>query len=368
LKFEIDKGRMALLLSEREKLMPVKLATKTIKAIEDSVFSDQGASFRKHLEVILPKMEDGYRGTSDRHRSHFGFSSAGDKCARKLWFSWKWAKAIKFPARIQRLFNRGHLEEARFLALLKCAGFAVHYETADGGQFKIDDHNGHAGSAIDGVVVGLPDVPKGKPALVEMKTHSEKSFKKLLKSGVQEAHQKHFVQMQIYMRKYKLKYGLYLGVNKNDDELYGEIVKLDETFADGYIERAGAIIYSTEAPERISETIAWWECKYCDYNQICHKSEVPEINCRTCIHSSPVSNKRWHCSMYNIVITKEDQLNQKCKDHLFDTELLGDAVRLRSNPDEGWLKIKWLNREITLGNKDGVQYTTSEELAKGKYV
>ena len=347
--------------------MPVTLATKTLKLIDDAIFADQGASFRQHLGVVMPKMEDAYRGASDRHRSHFGFSSAGDKCARKLWFSYRWVKPALFPARIQRLFNRGHLEEARFIAMMQCAGLEVHYETASGGQFKISDHNGHAGSALDAVVMGVPDIPKGEPALTEMKTHGKKSFTKLVKLGVQEAHFKHYIQMQIYMRKNKLKWALYLAVQKDDDELYGEIISLDADIADGYIARAGTIIYSVDAPERISTTPAWWECKFCDYLAICHHDDVPEINCRTCIHSGPATNKRWFCTYHEEVIDKEKQLSG-CGDHIFLPSLLNKAMVLNSVPDEGWIKIAFREREITLGVKDGVERTTSEGLAKGEYV
>lgn len=343
-------------------------ATKTLEAIDKAIYADQGASFRKHLEIVLPKMEDGYRGTSDRHRSHFGFSSAGEKCARKLWYSWLWTIPASFPARIQRLFNRGHLEEARFIAMMQCAGFEVHYETKTGGQFKISDHNGHAGSALDAVVVGIPDLPEGTPAMTEMKTHSDKQFKKLQRTGVQESHPKHFVQMQIYMRKYELEWGLYLGVNKNDDELHAELIYNDKACADRYIDRAGLIIYSQEAPDRCSDSIGWWECKCCAYKNLCHKDDVPEINCRTCIHSSPVSNKRWHCSFHNSIISKERQLKQDCEDHIFRPALLNGATMLRSDPEEGWVKIAWRNREITLGTKDEVPYTSSKNLQDKKYV
>ena len=41
---------------------------------------------------------------------------------------------------------------------------------------------------------------------------------------------------------------------------------------------------------------------------------------------------------------------------------------LQSNPDEGWLRITWDNRKVTLGVKDGVQRTTSQGLKDKKYV
>ena len=348
--------------------MPPIIAHKTLAAIDAAIYTDQGTSYRKALEELLPKMTDAYRPTADRHRSHFGFSSAGESCARKLWYSWLWTQSSKFPARILRLFNRGHLEEARFLAMLISAGYDVHFETADGGQFKIDDHNGHAGSAIDGVVVGIPDLLANTPALIEMKTHNDKQFKQLVKKGVKESHHKHFVQMQIYMKKYKLDVGLYMATNKNDDELHCEIIPFDQGVAERYIERSGMIIYSVDdAPARISNSPGWFECKFCNYNKMCHLKELPEINCRTCTHSSPISNKRWHCSRHNKIISKEIQLKQDCKDHLFRPSLINGAKLLVSDPDDGWIKIAWQNREITLGIKDEVAYTSSQDLINGDY-
>lgn len=331
----------------------IKVARKTMLAMDAAILADQGTAYRAALQDILPKMDDAYRPTADRHRSHFGFSNVGEECDRKLWFSWKWALAKMFPARILRLFNRGHLEEARFLAMLKAAKFDVFFETEEGGQFKIEDFNGHAGSALDGVVIGLPDLPPDIPALVEMKTHSEKSFKKLTSVGLEASKWVHYVQMQIYMHKYSLAFGLYMAVNKNDDDVYCEIVEINPSVAIKYIDRVGAILYSDEAPPRLSETPAWYECKYCDYIEVCHGDTVPEINCRTCCHSTPVSNKDWHCSLYNVTLTKENQLSG-CDAHLFNPNLLSHAKVLEAEPNEGWIRISWQDQDVKLGGVDGM--------------
>ncbi len=336
------------------------MAHKTLEAIEDSIALDKGAEFRQALQWILPKMADAYRGQEDPHRSHFGFSNVGETCARKLWFSWKWVHPASFPPRILRLFNRGHLEEARFLAMLVSAGFDVHFETKQGGQFKISDHEGHAGSALDGVVVGIPDLPPNTPTLVEMKTHSNKKYNELVRQGVQDGFFKHYVQMQIYMRKYKLEWALYMAVNKDNDELHCEIIKLDIVIADQYIERAGKILYSDEAPNRVSDSSGWYECKYCDYNKLCHQAKLPDINCRTCIHSQPVKDAKWHCMFHNTEISKADQL-QGCASHIFNPHLLNGAKIIEGDTQEGWVKIRWCKMDLHLG-KGGI---SSDQLARG---
>ena len=336
------------------------IARKTMDAIEHAIAKDNGAAFREALKWLLPKMDDAYRGKEDPHRSHFGFSNVGETCARKLWYSWKWALVKTFSPRILRLFNRGHTEEARFLAMLVAAEFEVHFETEEGGQFRISDHNGHAGSALDGVVVGIPDLPPGTAAILEMKTHNDKSYKKLVRVGVREEFWKHYVQMQIYMRKYDLQWALYMAVNKNDDDLYCELISFDAPVADRYIERAGMILNSENAPPRINDSPGWFECKYCDYKKLCHNVVLPEINCRTCLQSTTVEDAKWHCVYYNMEINKYRQL-KGCSSHLFIPSLLNGAELTDGEFDEGWMKIKWCGQELHLG----VGGLTSVQLEKG---
>lgn len=326
-----------------------KPATKTLKIIDDSIYADQGTRFRSALKMLLPKMSDAYEPSGDDHRSHFGLSNCGEDCARVLWYSWKWAVKKKFPAKILRLFNRGHLEEARFLAMLLSAGFEVHFETPEGGQFKISDFEGHAGSAIDGVVLGLPELPEGTPALVEMKTHNAKSYNELIRVTVKKAKFVHYVQMQVYMKKYKLQWALYMAVHKDTDEVYLELVPYDQAVANRFLERSGVIIYSDEAPAKINSSPGWWKCKFCDNREICHGKAVPEINCRTCCHSTPVNHNQWYCSRLETTLSKQTQLRSDCPHHLFNPNLLNGVQVKDGDTEEGWLKISWNEVDYHLG-------------------
>jgi len=55
-------------------------------------------------------------------RPHLGGSMIGEKCERKLVYSFRWAKKPTHSGRVLRLFNRGHLEEFRFVAYLRRIG------------------------------------------------------------------------------------------------------------------------------------------------------------------------------------------------------------------------------------------------------
>lgn len=286
----------------------VQLATLTMAAIEAAIAKDQGASFRQHLQKVLPHMADAYRGEDEGYRSHMGASLIGQECARKIWYGFRWTRKGNFSGRILRLFNRGHLEEARFIAMFLTIGCQVYQQDADGNQFRISDVGGHFGGSGDGVVIGIPDLPAGAACLSEFKTHNDKSFKKLKTEGVRGAKFEHFVQMQTYLRKMGLMFAIYGAVNKNDDEVYLEIITLDTSVGDQFIDRARQIIFLHEAPKRISNSPGWFECKWCDLHPVCHMKAEPDTNCRTCEMSSPQADGTWFCRPFDKTLSKEDQL------------------------------------------------------------
>ncbi len=278
--------------------MNLHLATKTLEAIEAAIVADQGAAFRGHLGRVIPHMGDAYRDDPNDpgFRSHMGASLIGGECDRAIYYGFRWATKAKFGGRTLRLFNRGHLEEARMIACLLTIGCQVYQQDENGKQFRISDVGGHFGGSGDGVAIGVPDLPPGTAALLEFKTHNDKSFQGLLKEGVRGAKFEHYVQMQTYMHKMGLAAALYMAVNKNNDELYGEILLLDSSVGAQFTDRARKIITIASAPKRVNESPGFYKCKWCDHYPVCHKREMPERNCRTCAHAEPRETGGWWCN------------------------------------------------------------------------
>lgn len=190
-------------------------------------------------------------------------------------------------------------------------------------QFRFADHEGHFGGSCDGMVNGLVEIFRGDftlegPGLAEYKTHGEKSFidlagkledwrkhvtdpgknpftgKGLISSKIE-----HYVQMQVYMHYFGLKWGLYVAVCKNTDDLYIEVVQYKPELAAAYADRARQIIYAQHPPAKLSQDPSWWECKFCDFREICHRGATPHKNCRSCIYARPVANGEWMCDKYH---------------------------------------------------------------------
>lgn len=272
------------------------LATKTLAAINDALILDQGATFRGLLKDLMPLAGDAYDTKNEEFRTHLGASLIGRECNRELWYSFHWATSKKFDGRMIRLFNRGHLEEPRMIALLQMIGCKAWQLDQNGRQFRVTGHRGHFGGSLDAVVRGIPDLPN-ESCLAEFKTHNEKSFAKLTTEGVVKAKWEHFIQQQIYMGKNSLNWSLYMAVSKNTDELHAELVQFDPIIYAKYDTRAGIIIDATTSPKRINESPSWYKCKFCDHKGVCHdKTVLPAHNCRTCIHSRVGDAGEWFCT------------------------------------------------------------------------
>ncbi len=285
------------------------LAVKTMEAINAGLVADQGAKFRGLLRETMPTADDAYSEDEDDFRAHLGASIIGRECAREVWYSFHWCTLKRFDGRMLRLFNRGHLEEPRMVALLKMIGCTVYQFDKDGKQFRLTGHMGHYGGSLDGVVVGCPDVP-GEPVLGEFKTHNDNSFRKLKEAGVMTAKWEHFVQMQQYMGKFNLRCALYMAVNKNDDEIHAELIGFDPTQYQRYVDRSIQVIDARTPPPRISDTPGFWKCKFCDQSPVCHQAAVkPARNCRTCTHSKPIENGEWVCMFDGLILSEEEQLS-----------------------------------------------------------
>lgn len=299
--------------------MAVYFAQRTYDAINASLEKDQGAAYRTKLQQVIPHIGDAYRGEDKiPFRGHLGASGLGKDCARSIWYSWRWFTRPFFHGRMLRLFNRGHLEEARFIALLLSIGVQIYQQDQNGKQFRISHAGGHVGGSGDGVAVGIPDLPAGLPALLEFKTHGEKSFLKVQKEGVRSAKFEHYVQMNLYMRKMNLTVALYGAVNKNTDELWLEIVHLDTITADQFLDRGTQLVKLVHPPKKLNESPGWFACQYCDHKAVCHLGAVPERNCRTCHFGRPDDDGKWRCYVKPTEpreLTEEEQF-AACNDYL----------------------------------------------------
>ena len=286
------------------------------------------------LQAVLQWWE----GRPDEHRAHLGASLIGLACSRRLWYGFRWTARERFAGRMLRLFDTGKREESRVGDELRGIGCEVHMDDGQA-QWRVSACGGHFGGSMDGAVLGLPEAPKSWHVL-EIKTHSAKSFADLAKKGVREAKPQHFAQMQTYMHLAGVDRALYYAVNKDTDDLHIERVAYEKAFAERLVDKAARVISASEPPPKLSEDPAWFECKFCPFHALCHGQAVAEVNCRTCAHSTPVIDADgglWRCERG---LSRIQQPRQAHDCHRFIPALLvnlaepvdsdGDAVTYRT--------------------------------------
>lgn len=280
-------------------------------------------------------------------RPHLGCSELGKECDRAIWYGFRWALTKKFDGRMLRLFNRGHREEPQFLEELRGIGIEVYDKDPDTNQqHRFVGYKGHLQGSCDAIGRGFPEAPKTW-AIAEFKTHGDKSFKELVAKTVIDAKPEHYAQMILYMGFAELDRSLYLAVNKNTDELYSEWVYFDKEAFDALLHRAKTIIDADEPLTGISADPAWYQCKMCDYQSICHGENVPDKNCRTCVHASPVDNGQWHCANQDRDMPIAEQ-RLGCRSHLFIPPLITYAEPVDAGND--WIKYKDRDSGIVFAN------------------
>lgn len=189
-------------------------------------------------------------------------------------------------------------------------------------QWGFVGHKGHYAGSCDGVIGGLEKwLPDARGyGLLECKTSSEKNFTPLAGvkgkwdfatrtftprqfnpkvHGLRHAKPDHYRQMQTYMLKLGLQWGLYCAVNKNTDEIYYEFVPLAPEVGARQDDIAQKIIDVDKPPEKRWTDPTNFNCKVCEFAEICHYDGVPARNCRTCVFSEPVEGGQWRCRKFD---------------------------------------------------------------------
>lgn len=277
-----------------------------------------------------------YEQKKEDPRPHMGCSIIGHSCDRYIWLTWRWAVDVKFPGRVKRLFDTGKREEERMASELRELGvelYTIDQET--GKQISVHAHDGHLSGSVDGIGRGFEEAPKSW-AVLECKTHNAKSFADLQKKGVMTAKPQHFVQMQMYMGLLEIDRAMYLAQCKDDDQLYSEWVHFDKEIFNRHMDRAARLIEMTGVPGKVSEDPSWFECKWCDYYELCHGEQVAQPNCRTCCHATPEKDATWSCEIKNKELPYKDQL-AGCDHHLY----IPDLVPFASPVDGGMNYIQY---------------------------
>jgi len=266
------------------------------------------------LTDLIDKIYMGYEQDKKRPKrfSRLGASGIGKECFRAVWYSWRGFTEKSFPGRIYRLFETGHIQEDRIVADLQRAGLEVWAVTDEGRQFTFSDESGHLVAKVDGIVKGVFEGSK-ETFLLEIKTMSDKAFKKLAKNGIYK--QDHLYQIHTGMYLVGLNFGLYVVLNKNDEQYHIEVVERQPKIIADLQNRIQSATIGNSAPPRASDECTSFICRWCDHKAVCLGEVAPVKSCRSCSFILPIENGEWLCEKHGISLNMKEQI-KGCKKYL----------------------------------------------------
>lgn len=218
------------------------------------------------LKDIINKFYlDKEKDKRNKAQTSFYVSQAG-KCPRQVFFKFKNAPAKEKEPNILRLFDHGdHMHQLIMKPLLSTRD--IHVVAA---EVNISPGQLVRGRA-DAIVSDTKDL-----YVLDIKSMNSMVFRSLT-----EAKEDNIDQLQLYLHYFKIKKGILLYVDKNKLQLKEFIIDYDpervKTLLAG-LEKLKKEIESNTVPSRIKTYPSDWQCKYCDFREICDMAENEEMN------------------------------------------------------------------------------------------
>lgn len=274
-------------------------------------------------------------GNAEPARPRLGASGVGHPCERKSWLQFRWAMERHIEAKGVRAIRSGHRGEAEMIEdirKLEAKGVKLWEVDPDTGrQIGFEDLGGHFGGSCDGVIEGLLQSPK-TPHVWESKVTNEKKFELLKKTKLERGEKQalfhwdpvFYAQAQLYMHYLQLERHWLTCSTPGLRDVVSVRTDYDFEFAMRMQVKAARIIFSARPPAKLSEDPSWYECKLCDFHDLCHGQSFATVNCRTCMHSTALTAEQgggWRCEKFAKPLV-EDEQREGCSAHLYHPDLV----------------------------------------------
>lgn len=202
-------------------------------------------------------------GQKNKEQHHFYVSQAG-KCPRQIFFKFKNAPAEKMDARILRIYEKGEYLHRNIVSILIRLGIVVASEINIPSQEMI--------SGRADVIVSL----NGELYLVDIKSMNSMVFRNLT-----EPKEENVSQLQLYLHYFKIKKGILFYIDKDKQDIKEFIIDYNPTLAQSILDGFTSLkkkIENNIIPSRLPDYPDDWECKYCQFKEICIMGAPGEMN------------------------------------------------------------------------------------------
>ncbi len=217
----------------------------------------------------------------EKIRNYLGASILGNPCDRQLQYQYtNTKKDYEFPGSKLRIFDVGHVFEDLAIKWLRSSGFELLTKDSKGNQFGFSFFRNKIKGHVDGVITNAPAELGFKfPMLWECKSLNQKSWKSLVRNGLQLDKPVYATQFALYQKYMNNIFdgindnpGLFMAINKNTSEVYSELVLPGQGLINLHLRRAVIILTNVEKgilSKRITHRPDYWQCRYCDYRDRC---------------------------------------------------------------------------------------------------
>ena len=199
----------------------------------------------------------------NKQQTRFYISDAG-KCARAVFFKFKNVPREKLDARILRIFDHGEYLHRNIFSILYRLRIGVTTEIPIPAQEIV---SGRADAILS---------VNNENYVLDIKSMNSMIFKKLTAPK-----EENLYQLQLYLHFFKIKKGILLYIDKDQQELKEFIVEYDPELCQQLLNNFKELkekIGSDIVPATLSDYPQNWQCNYCQFREICDKVDRGEIS------------------------------------------------------------------------------------------
>lgn len=293
------------------------------------------AKINLHYNPTLIAVDEAIERKQDteKRRNYLGMSSIGNSCSRSLWYYFRWVKKPTFDAATLKRFDDGHKgEDIQADRLRMVSDIELHTHKKNGEQFGFSLLGGHFRGHMDGAIKNIYEAPKAWHVW-EHKQVSEKKQKELQKlietkgekQALEQWNKTYYAQAVMYMGESGMSRHYTTVASAGGRHTISCRTEENEVEHKRLKAKAKMIIGSERPLEKISQSPSWYECKWCEFSDVCHSNSAPDVNCRTCAHSTPITDgddAQWQCAYYDNQTIDETTMSKGCERHIYNPYML----------------------------------------------
>jgi len=199
----------------------------------------------------------------NREQYHFYITDVG-KCPRAVFFKFKNVPREKIDARILRIFERGEALHRDIFNVLYRLRIGVTTEVSIPAQ-----------EIISGRADAILSIDKENYVL-DIKSINSMVFNKMTEPKIENVYQ-----IQLYLHYFNVKKGILLYIDKDRQDIKEFIVNYDKKLVKSLLDDFKMLkkkIDSNIIPARLADYSSNWQCKYCQFRDICSLADNGEMS------------------------------------------------------------------------------------------